>query len=58
MLEVLKKQKNFKKKQRGKPNKLCIADQLLMALEYPIERQIFSMTTANQNVKKLNSKHV
>lgn len=34
MLEVLKKAEKIKKKQGGKPNKLCVADQLLMSLEY------------------------
>lgn len=34
MLEVLKRAEKIKKKQGGKPNKLCVEDQLLMALEY------------------------
>ena len=34
MLEVLKKAEEIKKKKGGKPNKLCLANQLLMSLEY------------------------
>jgi len=34
MLEVLQEAKKRKKRYGGKPNKLCLEDQLLMALEY------------------------
>lgn len=34
MLEVLQEAKKIKKRYGGKPNKLCLEDQLLMALEY------------------------
>lgn len=34
MSEVLKSAEKIKKRQGGKPNKLCVEDQLLMALEY------------------------
>ena len=34
MLEVLKKAEKIKKARGGKPSKLCLADKLLMSLEY------------------------